>query len=64
MLITVDIMCFYQHLHNQLLNVKYVSNLETLMLGCWDLNFTNSTNFQSLEVVDRGSGTQLRVAEN
>ena len=31
---------------------------------CWDLNFTNNTNFQSLEVVDRGSETQLQVAEN
>ena len=29
-----------------------------------DLNFTNPTNFQSLEVVDRGSETQLQVAEN
>ena len=29
-----------------------------------DLNFTNNTNFQSLEVVDRGSETQLQVGEN
>ena len=28
------------------------------------LNFTNNTNFQSLEVVDYGSETQLQVAEN
>ena len=31
---------------------------------CWDLNFTNNTNLQSLEVVDRGSETQLQVTEN
>ena len=31
---------------------------------CWDLNFTNNTNFLSLEVVDRGSETQLQVTEN
>ena len=31
---------------------------------CWDLNFTNQTNFQSLEVVCRGSETQLQMAEN
>ena len=26
---------------------------------CWDINFTNHTNFYALEVVDRGSETQL-----
>ena len=31
---------------------------------CWDLHFTNFTNFQSLEVVDRGSETQLQLTEN
>ena len=31
---------------------------------CWDLNFTNNANFLSLEAVDRGSETQLEVAEN
>ena len=31
---------------------------------CWDLNFTNYTNFQSLEVVDRCRETQLQVTEN
>ena len=31
---------------------------------CWDLNFTNNTNFQSLEVVDSGKETQLQVTEN
>ena len=31
---------------------------------CWDLNFTNHINFQPLEVVCRGSETQLQVAEN
>ena len=29
-----------------------------------NLDFANQTNFQSLEVVDRGSETQLQVAEN
>ena len=28
-----------------------------------NLDFANKTNFQSLEVVDRGSETQLQVAE-
>ena len=27
---------------------------------CWELNFTNNTHFQSLEVVDRGNETQLQ----
>ena len=45
-----------------MLKSKYAFNLETL-IWC-DLNFTNDTNFQSLEVVDRGSKTQLQVAEN
>ena len=31
---------------------------------CWDVYFTNDTNLQSLEVVDRGSETQLQVIEN
>ena len=31
---------------------------------CWDLNFKNHIHFQSLEVVCRGSETQLQVAEN
>ena len=30
----------------------------------FNLDFANYTNFQSLEVVDRGSETQLQVAEN
>ena len=29
---------------------------------CWD--FTNNRNFQSLEVVCRGSETQIQVTEN
>ena len=28
---TVDILCFYEHLYNQLLKIKYASNLETLI---------------------------------
>ena len=59
---TVDILRFYWHLYNQLLKVKCAFNFETEI--CWDLNFINNTNFQSLEVVDRGSETQLQVAEN
>ena len=30
----------------------------------FNLDFANEANFQSLEVVDRGSETQLQVAEN
>ena len=30
----------------------------------WDLNFTNNINFQPLEVVCRGSETQLQVIED
>ena len=40
---------------------KYALNFETQI---WDLNVANHTNFQSLEVVDRGSETQLQVSEN
>ena len=29
-----------------------------------DLHFANHTHFQSIEVVDRGSETQLQVTEN
>ena len=28
---TVDILCFYKHLYNQLLKVKYAFNLEKLI---------------------------------
>ena len=35
-------------LKNQLVKVKYAFNLEKLLI-CWDLNFTNHINFQSLE---------------
>ena len=31
MLTTVDILCFYRHLYNQLFKVKYALNLETLI---------------------------------
>ena len=58
---TVDILRFYWHQYNQLLRIKM---LLILKHWYWDLNFTNNTNFQSLEVVDRGSETQLLVAEN
>ena len=50
-----------------MLKVKYAFNLETdivYMLGTVDINFTNLLNFQSLEVVCRGSETQLQVTEN
>ena len=30
---------------------------------CWEINFTYRINFQSLEVVYRGSETQLQVTE-
>ena len=60
---TVDILCFISTCitpDNQLLKVKYAFNLEKLDIY-WDLNFTNSMNFRSLEVVYRGSETQLQV---
>ena len=63
---TVDIPCYIRNCiipDNQLLQSKYAFNLENTDI-CWDLNFTNTTNFQSLEVVDRGSETQLQVTEN
>ena len=31
---------------------------------CCDLNYTNPSNFQSLEVVDRDSDAQLQATEN
>ena len=67
---TVDILCFIRNCiipDNQLLKSKYAFNLKMftdIHDICQDLNFTNNTNFQSHEVVDRGSETQLKVAEN
>ena len=43
------------------LKVKYALNHTDIY---WDLNFSNNINFQSLEVVCRGSETQLQVTEN
>ena len=60
---TIGILCFYWHLYNQLLKIKKCFQSQNTGI-CWDLNFTNNTNFQSLEIVDRGSETQLQVAEN
>ena len=48
-------------MYNQLLKIKYAFYLEILIyIG----TFANTMHFQSLEVVDRGSETQLQVAEN
>ena len=44
---TVDILRFYWHLYNQLLKVKCAFNFKNTDI-CWDFNFTNITNFQSL----------------
>ena len=44
--------------------IKYAFNLEALIYIYWDVNFTNNINYQSLEVVYRGSETQLQVIEN
>ena len=55
---TVDILCFSKHLYNQLLKNKICFQSWNTDIY-WDVNFTNNTNFQSLEVVDRGSKTQL-----
>ena len=41
---------------NRFLELKYVFKLL--------LNFTNPSNFQSLEAVDLGSETQLQLTEN
>ena len=60
---TVDILRFHWHLYNQLLKVKCAFNFENTDIF-WYLNFPNNTHFQSLEVVDRGSETQLQVTEN
>ena len=49
-------------MYNQFLKVKYAFNFETQIYV--DLHFSNHTNFLSLEVVDRGSETQLQVTEN
>ena len=38
---TVDILCFYYHLYNQLFKVKYDFNLETLIyVGTWTSQIT------------------------
>ena len=63
---TVDILCFISTCitpDNELSTLKYTLHLETLIC-IWYLNFTNNINFQSLEVVFRGSETQLQVTEN
>ena len=63
---TVDILCFISTCRttdNELFKVKYAFNHETSIIY-WNLNFTNNINFQSLEVVCRGSDTQLQVTEN
>ena len=60
----VDILCFISTCltpDNELFTVKY---LEILTDIYWDLNFTNNINFLSLEVVYRGSETQLQVTKN
>ena len=43
-------------------NKIYLQSLNTNI--CWYLDFTKQVDFQSLEVVDRGSETQLQVTEN
>ena len=63
---TVDILCFISTCRtpdNELFKVKYAFNHETSIIY-WNLNFTNNIHFQSLEVVYRGSETQLQVTEN
>ena len=51
--------------HNYLLKIQYGKSqiLRHLYVFC-DLNFTKHINFQSLEVVDCSSETQLQVPEN
>ena len=39
------------------------SILKHCIFRYWDLDFTNNINFQSFEVVCRGSETQLQVTE-
>ena len=61
----VDILCFISTSRtpdNELFIVIYAPSLETLIY--WDFNFTNNIHFQSVEVVCRGSETQLQVIEN
>ena len=60
---TVDILRIYWHLYNQLLKVKFAFNLKTLIY-VGTLISQKKSNFQSLEVVDRGSETLLQVTEN
>ena len=43
---------------------KCFQSWSTGIILSWDLNFANHTNFQSLEVVCRGSETQPQVTEN
>ena len=62
-----QILCFYQQLYNPD-NLAVVKNKTCFQSRntdiCWDLNFTKHIHFQSLEVVCRGSETQLQVTEN
>ena len=47
-----------------MLKVKYAFNYGTLINIYLDKYFTNNINFQSLEVVYRGSEMQLQVTQN
>ena len=62
---TVDILRFYQHPHNHVSKVKFMpSFLNTRYNLCCDLNFKNHINVQSIEIVYRGSETQLQLTDN
>ena len=43
---------------------KLKTKIDVIPMGCFKLNLANWNKFQSLEVVDRGSETQLQVTEN
>ena len=60
---TVDILRFYSHLYSQLLRVKCAFNFETLIYVETSISQIAQI-FSHLEVVDRGSETQLQVTEN
>ena len=64
MKLEVDSVCLFSTCVTvkQLVKVKYPKSWNTDI--CWDLNLTNPSNFQSLEVVNRNSETQLQVTEN
>ena len=59
----VILICYISRLNNTvLLGMKWVVKHQDLQM--FDVTLNNTSNFHPLEVVDRGSETQLQVGDN